>query len=402
MDLPYLTKTLPGIGGRIKQQVEDFIVDEVPLYEPCGEGTHVYFRVRKAGVPTSAAVDRIARYMGVSPGQIGVAGRKDAQAITTQMMSLEHADADKLETYRDAQVKVIGTNRHGNKLRPGHLAGNRFQIRIRDTGPDRLPAARKILDILLRRGVPNFFGPQRFGARGETASLGEALLKGDLQEFVAVLLGRARVNDPPDIRAARDAFDAGSYSHALNCWPRHYHNERRALSAYKRKSKAGPAVGAIDRRMRKLYVSAFQSAMFNEVLTQRIDAIDQILTGDYAIKADTGGIFVVEDAAVEQPRADRFEISPAGPVFGYRTSFAQEEPGQIERQVLSAHGVELEEFRRVGQLKVKGTRRAMRFKLSQPSLTAGADETGQFIEVRFTATSGSYATVAVREIMKSP
>ena len=72
--LPYLTSDLPGIGGQIKQRVEDFRVVEIPLYEACGEGTHVYFRVEKCGIPTPVAVNRLAKYMGVRSGEIGVAG----------------------------------------------------------------------------------------------------------------------------------------------------------------------------------------------------------------------------------------------------------------------------------------------------------------------------------------
>ena len=143
---PYLTESLPGVGGRIKETSDDFQVDELPLYEPCGEGTHVYFRIRKVGIPTPVAVDRIARYMGVQGRQIGLAGMKDAHAVTTQLLSLEHADIEKIAAYKDPQLKVIWTGRHGNKLRPGHLAGNRFLIRIRDVGLEQLPAAQEVFE----------------------------------------------------------------------------------------------------------------------------------------------------------------------------------------------------------------------------------------------------------------
>ena len=171
-ELPYLTGDLPGIGGRIKERLEDFRVEEIPLYEASGEGTHVYFRIVKAGIPTPAAVDRIARHMGVRPHEIGLAGLKDARAIATQMLSLEHADTERLAALSDGQVRVTWTSRHTNKLRPGHLAGNRFSIRIRGAGAAELEPARRVLDVLCRRGVPNYFGRQRFGARGDTARLG--------------------------------------------------------------------------------------------------------------------------------------------------------------------------------------------------------------------------------------
>ena len=252
----------------------------------------------------------------------------------------------------------------------------------------------------MRCGWPNYFGRQRFGARGETATLGAALVRGDLEEFVTILLGRALPGDPPDCKAARDAFDAGFYNRAVQCWPRHYANERRALAAYKKKRKPHAALAATDKRMKRLYVSAFQSTIFNEVLVRRLPEIDRVLVGDLAQKSDTGGIFSVEDAAVEQPRADAFEISPTGPVVGYRSSLASGEPGRIERQVLAAHDLRQDDFRRIGSLKVKGTRRALRFRIDSPCLEGGSDQDGQYLQISFTAPSGCYATVVLREIMK--
>ncbi|MCP4375198.1 MAG: tRNA pseudouridine(13) synthase TruD, partial [bacterium] len=164
-NLPYLTAELPGTGGLIKQNTSDFCVEEIPLYPAAGEGTHIYFTVRKRGIPTPAAVARIAKYMQVQPSEIGVAGLKDAQAVTTQQMSLEHADPKKLAAFRDRQIEVLSTARHGNKLRPGHLEANRFTIKLRDTARDALERAQAILEVLLQRGIPNYFGPQRFGLR---------------------------------------------------------------------------------------------------------------------------------------------------------------------------------------------------------------------------------------------
>ncbi len=398
---PYVTADLPGIGGRIKERVEDFRVEEIPLYEACGEGTHVYFTVIKRGVPTPVAADRIARYMGVNSHDIGVAGLKDAQAVTVQRMSLEHADEKKLAAYKDPQIEITATTRHTNKLRPGHLAGNRFLIRIRGVGAGQVAAAQAVLDRLAKRGVPNYFGHQRFGARNDTALLGAAMVRGDLAEFVALLLGRALPSDPPDCKAARDAFDAGFCDRALNRWPRHYYNERRALAAYKHKLSPKAAFDSADKRMKRLYVSAFQGGLFNEVLARRIDTLDQVFAGDLAQKTDSGGVFRVEDQAVEQPRADRFEISPTGPLFGYRSNLAEGPMGELEQSVLAARNLQLDDFRRVGALKVKGGRRPLRFAILQPSLAADQDGKGDFIKIGFAAPSGCYATVVLREIMKS-
>jgi len=400
MNLPYLTCDLPGTGGVIRKRLEDFRVQEVPLYDPCGEGSHVYFRVLKAGISTHVAVQRIARHMHVRPTDIGFAGLKDAKAIATQMMSLEHADAEKIAGYRDSQLEVVWTGRHVNKLRMGHLAGNRFQIRIRRIGDEQLRAAQDALNVLVQRGAPNYFGPQRFGLRGDTAELGRALVRDDLQDFVELLLGRAKADDPVDCRAARDAFDAGYLDRALQQWPRHYVDQRRALSAYKRKHRPSQALAAVDKRMRRLYVSAFQSGIFNDVLKRRIQSIDQVFVGDLAKKTDTGGVFSVTDVDAEKQRVENFEISPTGPIPGYRSSLATGAPGEHELAALSASGVSQGDFRRSGTLKIKGARRPLRMRLESPVICAGQDEHGQYIELAFTLKSGCYATAVLREIMK--
>ena len=400
-DLPFLTAEMPGIGGWIKETPADFQVEELALYEPCGEGTHVYFRVVKTGVATPVALGRIAKYMGVKPGEIGFAGLKDARAVTSQMMSLEHADAARLGAYHDSQVRVEGTWLHGNKLRPGHLAGNRFTICIRGAGAAALDQARATLEVLTRRGVPNYFGTQRFGARGDTAKLGEALVRGDLKRFVALYLGGPADDDPTDCRAARKAFDEDDFAKALRHWPKHYRDERRALSAYKKKRHAGPAVGAIDKRLKRLYVSALQSAMFNDMLSRRVDAIDCVWAGDLAKKTDSGGVFPVENAAEDQARAEAFEISPTGAVVGYRSRFATGEMGVIEADVLAQWSITPENFRNIGRLSSKGTRRALRFGIGEGAISADTDAAGEFIELTFTAPPGSYATIALGEIMKT-
>jgi len=448
--LPYLTSDLPGIGGRIKEDVTDFRVDEVPLYVLAGEGTHVFFKVTKRGVPTPAAVERIARHMGVHPTEIGFAGLKDSQGVTKQLMSLEHADTERLKQFRDSQVTVELVSRHGNKLRAGHLLGNRFHIRIRGVGADRMEQARAILAVLQARGVPNYFGEQRFGARGDTGRLGEMLVRNDADAFIKAYLGQPLPSDPPDCKAAREAFDAGLFNKALERWPRHFSNERRALSAYKKRKHAGPALGAIDKRLKRLYVSAFQSEIFNEVLVQRLPTLHRVFPGDMCIKPN-GAIFYVIDAAAEQARADALEIHPTGPIIGFRSHLAGPEgmtaavapangiegdqtpedtvesqgdevaevqaleaapasvpiqpgevnPGQIERDVLASHHVTTEDFRHVGALKVKGTRRALRFAITEADIQIGTDTRGDFLEVSFFAPSGCYATVVLREIMKT-
>jgi len=201
--LPFLTAALPGCGGRIKQRPEDFVVEELPRYAASGEGTHVYLTIEKRGITTPEAVRRIARALGRQPGDLGYAGLKDTQGITRQRISVEHVDPEQARSLQVADVRILEVRRHSNKLRIGHLAGNRFAIRLRDCAADAVTRGSAILDVLARRGVPNYFGPQRFGRRNRNAEVGRAALAGDFADALAWLLGRPRDDDQEAQRRAR-------------------------------------------------------------------------------------------------------------------------------------------------------------------------------------------------------
>lgn len=402
MELSYLTSNLPGIGGVIKERPEDFRVVEIPLYTPSGKGTHVYFGISKTGIPTRGAVERIARHIGVPPMEIGVAGLKDAQAVTEQMMSVEHVDEGRLKGFRDPLIRVLWVSRHNNKLKHGHLAGNRFSIRIRQVRSEALPAARAILEVLTTRGVPNFFGPQRFGMRGDNWKLGAAAIAGRLDEYIHLMLGYPEPTDPPDCRMARELFEQGKFQQALRRWPGHYRNERRALATWMRTNgRAKPTFSAIDKYCKRFTISAFQSYLFNQVLDRRVQQIDTVFLGDLAQKTDSGGVFSVEDEAADQERAKRFEISPTGPLFGYRMKIAEGAPGEIEHAVLEEARLLAGDWRMAGAHKVKGLRRALRFQVADSGISTGSDKYGPYIEVSFVAPPGCYATTLLREITKN-
>ena len=398
--LPHLTSGLPGIGGVVKRRAEDLRVEEIPLPRRAGRGRHLYFQVTKSGITTQAAAERIARHVGARTDEIGYAGLKDAQAVATQWMSLKDGDPRLLASFRDRQIRIRDIQRRPGKLVPGELAGNRFIIRIRDVGKEKLPQARAILDVLARRGVPNYFGRQRFGARGDNAAMGEALVRGNLEEFVAIFLGRGTPADPPDSRAARDAFDLGMFGHAMRYWPRHCAAPRKALAAFMKNRRAADAVAAVDKWTKRIYVEAFAAELFNKMLARRIETMDRVLAGDLAEEQQTGRLFRVDDPAGEQARAKSFAISPTGPLAGRNCPLADERPGEIERQVLKERNVDLAMFERCKAANVQGGRRALRFRPAYATLSAGHDRHGSFIDVCFTAPPGCYATVLIDEICK--
>jgi tRNA pseudouridine13 synthase len=338
--LPYLTQGVPGIGGRLRSTPEDFVVEEQPLYLPCGQGEHLYLRVTKRGLPTPEMVSRFASVLGVKARCIGVAGLKDARAVTTQMVSVQGLAPEAVDRLRSdghiLALEVLG--RHRNRLRTGHHAGNRFRLVLRHVGAHAAESVPLILAELTRRGIPNYFGPQRQGRSGENYRVGAALLAD----------------------AARRA--------------------------------------KMPRSKRLWYLHAYQSHLFNDVLARRIALIDRLLTGDWAMKHANGACFPVENAAVEQPRADAFEISPTGPLFGSRAPWASGEAAVLEQAAVSALGTTADSLREAAAAcGFRGERRALRMPLRD--LEWSLD--GAVLTLSFLLPPGAYATSLLRELMKS-
>jgi tRNA pseudouridine13 synthase len=394
--LPFLTDTYPGTGGRIKAEPEDFVVEEIALYEPSGEGQHVYVYLEKRGLGTYQAMNAMARRLGIATKDIGYAGLKDAQAVTRQMISIDGVEPGQVEALELPGIKILRVSRHRNKLKMGHLAGNRFTVRVRGTSQEATSIAEAVLGELQRRGVPNYFGEQRFGIRENTHLLGWALLRGDAEAFVHEYLGHPQAGEGAEVQAARAACDAGDYRAALAQWPSSLHEERRILAALVRNGgDTAQALRVLDKKLRRLFLSAYQSYLFNRLLAQRIHNMDQLEAGDVAFIHASGAAFVVQDPALEQPRADRLEISPSGPLFGPKSLLAEGRPGQRERDLLEESGLSLAEFRLPG-IKFKGARRPFRIPLTD--VQVGWDD-GLILSFRLPA--GSYATEVLREVMKN-
>jgi tRNA pseudouridine13 synthase len=334
---PLLTADLPGIGGRIKAVPEDFEVEEVPAYEPCGDGDFLYLWVEKRDMGAEYFARQVARRLGIPPGEVGTAGLKDRRAVTRQMVSVPASCADRLGALDGEGIRVLRVSRHGNKLKPGHLHGNRFRILVRDADPAAPECLGPILSRLRDEGLPNYYGPQRFGRDGETVRLGLAMLGG--------------VSRPP-----RSPF------------------------------------------LRKLALSAAQSALFNHCLARRLadGLMRRVLPGDVMAKWPFGGLFVAEDVAREQERFDRRETVHAGPMFGRKTFAAAQEAAGREEATLADAGLTRAAFLGFGKL-LAGTRRHNLVYLD--GLDATAEPEG--VRLTFALPAGSYATVLLREVMKT-
>lgn len=295
--LIYLTHDLPGTGGRIKEKVEDFIVEEVPLYQFSDEGGFAFLFVEKNNLSNLDLVNVIREHLDLEDHEVGVAGWKDKRAITRQWISLprEKTSEDRLAALTDKGIKILQKRCHSNKLRIGHLLGNRFSVLIRQPDPQAGNRAASIIQRLQIHGLPNFYGGQRFGAGGDNP-----------QKGLALLLGKYRLRSV---------------------------------------------------RKRKLLISAYSSLLFNLTLKDRIEQnlFTRLLAGDIAKKHDTGGLFLVSDPAKEQPRADRLEISATGPIWGKKMRRAGEEAGALEERILTSQGLTPDVFH-----KQPGSRRSLR------------------------------------------
>jgi tRNA pseudouridine13 synthase len=294
--LPLSTADLPGIGGRIRDRPEDFEVEEIPAYPASGSGEFLYLWVEKTGMGAEYFLQQVARRLQIRPGDIGLAGLKDRWAVTRQMISVPGHCESQLPALEGEGIRLLRVDRHTNKLRSGHLKGNRFRIAIRDPNTE----AAKNLDVLLERlrtqGVPNYYGPQRFGRGGETAQTGLALMR----------------------------------------------QERFRLKPF----------------LRKLALSAVQSLLFNDYLARRLSdgLLHRILRGDVLSKRATGGLFVAEDERREQERFDAGETVHAGPIFGRKMMPAAAQASEREAAVLADAKIEPEAFHGFGKL-LQGTRR---------------------------------------------
>lgn len=412
----YLTADLPPLGGWIKEREEDFLVDEQPAYQPCGEGEHIYLFIEKRGLSTAAAARILAQHFGVSERAIGHAGLKDKHAVTRQVFSV-HVPGKKIEDFPALQherMGVLWADYHTNKLRTGHLAGNRFSIRIRGVDVRGVLTARAALQRLEKVGVPNRVGEQRFGYTGRNHLIGRAIILRDARAALDALLGPDRgesagTRGEPDRQAeARALYAKGDHAGALEGFSRDARTERRALAVLARGGTPEQAAGEIDRTEREFFLTAFQSAIFNAVLDARLreGTLAQLKAGDLAFKHDSGAVFEVAPGTIGpelSASAERFEVSPSGPLWGVEMKRAGGEVGEAEERALGEAGVTFQDLERLvarGRDRLTGARRPLRVRVTDADVEAGVDEHGAFVRVAFDLPSGAFATTVLREIIK--
>ena len=393
----YLTSRIPGSGGRIRNQPEDFRVEEIPLYEPCGEGDHLYLTIEKRGLTTYELLRQLAIALNCRERDLGYAGLKDAQAITRQTVSVPLRKPDDVRGLNIPGVEILAATLHRNKLRPGHLAGNHFRIRIHQPEPNSLQRANEVLAFLEETGVPNRFGDQRYGALGHSHRIGRALLRQDYATAVAEIIGDPRAIVHPGWREAAAAYRGGDIPTAIEKLPRHCRPERALLTLLKNGKSPKQAVLAMPRKLLRLYLSAYQSSLFDRLVDMRMTSLNKIWPGDIAFKHANGACFAVTDPAAEQRRADTFEISATAPLYGCKTRLAEAQAGLLEESLLDKEELTLQSFRLSGGLTMEGERRPLRVPIHAATCSTDADD----LVLSFSLPKGSFATTVLAEVMKT-
>jgi tRNA pseudouridine13 synthase len=342
---PLVTAALPGIGGRLRARLEDFEVEELPAYQPAGDGEHVWVWIEKRDLTTPMAAARLATAAGVPERDVGWAGMKDRRAVTRQWLSLPHGgNPAALDGLDDGGLRVLQVTRHKNKLRTGHLAGNRFALVVRDVDGDADTAAtraRAILDVLAA-GAPNWYAEQRFGRDGDNAERGLALIRAK---------GR------------------------------------------------GPGAP----RQRRFLVSAFQSYLFNRWLCERLadGLIADVLAGDLLQKRGSGGMFFSTEPEVDRARLAAGEIVVTGPMFGAAMRSPPDGSPSHAREaaLLGSLGLGPADFHPLRAI-AEGARRHATVLPGNPSVETLVEDGSRAVRVSFSLPPGAYATAILREIQK--
>lgn len=329
----------PPIGGALGPELDDFVVDEVPAFEPSGAGAHLWLRLEKRGWTTPDAIRAIARAAGLPEREVGSAGMKDKHAVTRQWLSLP-SEADPSAWTLPEGLTLVEHTRHEKKLRTGQQKGNHFRIRLVGAEPDGFERAQAIAAELRARGLLNYFGAQRFGRGG------------------------------------------ANVSHAFEWLAR-----------------GAPMRGKRARFYSKLYSSVIQSEVFNRYLSARMElGLDQLLAGDVVRLEGTASLFVVDDPERELPRLAARDIHLTGPLPGPKTRAAERDALALERRILDE--LELgEQALATLSRHAPGARRDL--VVFPGGLELRLLENGR-LELEFFLPSGSYATELVRKLTGEP
>ena len=406
LGMRYYASVAPGIGGRLRASPTDFVVEELPLPISDPEGPYLICRLTKTNWELQRAVKEIAKRLGISHRRIAWAGTKDKNAVTAQFISIYGVPPEAVEQVHlaDITLEVVGRSQHSLAL--GSLAGNRFDIVIRDCIEEGLAERVQAATEVASAGIPNYYGLQRFGVvRPVTHLVGERILKGDYEGAVTTYIGRAYPREPEEVQRARTHF-AGTHDAraALADLPVRMTYERAmANHLVANPGDYAGALRALPPKLLSLLVSAYQSYLFNRALSSRIDAgmsLTEPEVGDRLLFSG-GREDVVSarnrQAALVQARRGRCRIALFIPGSGPVASHGPMD--EIMQGLLIESGIDAGDFERASRF-VKTAFSGVSRPISL-SADVEADVSVADVRLKFTLPPGHYATTVCREYMKA-
>jgi tRNA pseudouridine13 synthase len=406
-----------GIKGKLRKSAEDFIVEEISLPPPKEEeGEYAIVKVRARNWETNRLIRQISRRLGISRNRIGFAGTKDRRAVTTQLISIK-APEDSVKRVHMRDLEVLETYRSNRGLDLGNLMGNSFEIVIRDLETSEIEAEKLVNETLgelsALGGFPNFFGHQRFGAvRPITHLVGKKIIDGDFKGAVLTYLGNPVEIEGNETFEARRAVEEGvGYSEALRMFPKHLGFERALLNhLVKDENDFLGALSVLPRNLSMMFVHAYQSYLFNRILSRRIEKGlpgNEPTIGDIVLPIDANGLPDHKkwiDVSGENINKVRKRIAEkkaylSGLVPGAEVRIAKGEQGELESAVLEEEGAVPKDF--IVPQKKELSSKGMRRELVSPIRNFEWDvKRGAGVRMRFDLPKGCYATALLREFMK--
>ncbi|MFA6225592.1 MAG: tRNA pseudouridine(13) synthase TruD [Methanoregula sp.] len=407
LGMRYYASDAEGIGGRLRSLPEDFLVEELPLPEKGGTtGPYLICLLIKKNWELQHAVKEIAKRLGISHRRIGWAGTKDRNAITRQWISIYNVTAGQVAAIHLKDITLEPVRQSNEALSLGQLLGNRFDLVIRDTRSSDLVQQVQTITGTAFDGVPNYFGLQRFGAiRPVTHRVGEWILRGDYEQAVVTYVGQEFPGEVDPVETIRsDFFATRDPEPALRNLPVHMAFERAMLHhLYSHPGDYPGALKELPPKLLSLFVSAFQSYLFNCALSQRFDdggTLNDPVPGDRLIFANgrTDTVTATNANAVSI-HITRGRCSIALFMPGKVKTEATTQGEQIMESLLSAHRITAEDFERAATFvstKFEGAWRPITLKTAIESSIENID-----VRLKFTLPPGHYATTVCREFMKA-
>jgi tRNA pseudouridine13 synthase len=343
-----------AIPFHFAQSPRDFVVDEIPLYAFSGEGEHLVLHVRKKNLSTWEMVDIICNTTGAKAKEIGTAGLKDKNALTSQYISVPARIEEALEKFDHPQIKILSKVRHNNKIRTGHLKGNRFFIRLKKVLPVAAQKLDQAVSLIAKDGMPNYFGYQRFGNDGDNYKLGQEIVE-----------GKRREKNKKKSRLFISAYQ----SHLFNLWL----SRRIEVSKLVSGLKADEAAEVLNFDVNLVKQMRKQSHPF------------KMLPGDLCMHYPYGAIFYADDLEAEAKLFSEKDRAPTGLLVGKKVKKSED----------IAHTIEKEFDAKCNE---DGTRRYA-FVFPEDIETEYKQDKAWY-ELHFTLPKGSYATVLIEELAK--